>query len=134
MVVVLYVLVVFVTVGLLPDAPEQWRPAPLSQAAELLWGGPGAIVLGVAAMAAFLTTGNAGILAASRTIMAMSQDELLPPHFSVLSEKRGTPGLAILLTSGFMVAAILVLDLEIFVKAASAIMIILFMFLIHFIC
>jgi len=129
-VVLLYVLVVFVTVGLLPASAEQWRPAPLSQAAEILWGRPGAIVLGVAAMAAFLTTGNAGILAASRTIMAMSQDNLLPAPFAALSPKRGTPVPAILFTSGFMVALILVLDLEVFVKAASAMMIMLFMLVI----
>jgi APA family basic amino acid/polyamine antiporter len=79
-------------------------------------------------MAAFLTTGNAGILAASRTMMAMSQDELLPALFGRLSARRGTPVLAIVFTAGFMAAAILVLDLEVFVKAASAMMILLFMF------
>ncbi len=125
---VLYVVVVLVTVGMLPADPVGWRPAPLSQAAELMWGRAGAIVLAVAAMAAFLTTGNAGILAASRTMMAMSQDGLLPALFARLSRKRGTPALAVLFTSAFMAAAILVLDLEIFVKAASAMMIMLFMF------
>jgi len=128
-VVLLYVVVVFVTVGVLPSSVAEWRPAPLSQAAEVFWGRPGAVLLGVAAMAAFLTTGNAGILAASRTIMAMSRDNLLPARLAALSRKHGTPVWAVLLTSGFMVAAILLLDLEIFVKAASAMMIMLFMFI-----
>jgi len=128
-VVLLYVVVVFVTVGVLPSSVAEWRPAPLSQAAEVFWGRPGAVLLGVAAMAAFLTTGNAGILAASRTIMAMSRDNLLPARLAALSRKHGTPVWAVLLTSGFMIAAILLLDLEIFVKAASAMMIMLFMFI-----
>jgi APA family basic amino acid/polyamine antiporter len=123
----LYVVVVFVTVGLLPKEPAGWRPAPLSQAAELMWGGAGAVALAVAAMAAFLTTGNAGILAASRVILAMGRDGLLPSPFARLSARRGTPVLAILFTSAFMVAVVLALQLEVFVKAASAMMILLFM-------
>jgi APA family basic amino acid/polyamine antiporter len=68
------------------------------------------------------------MLAGSRVILAMSRDGLLPSPFARLSARRGTPALAILLTSAFMVAAILVLELEVFVKAASAMMILLFMF------
>ena len=124
----LYVAVVFVTVGLLPASSDGWSFAPLSQAAGTLWGRAGAVTLGLAALFAFLTTGNAGILAASRTVMAMSRDGLLPPGLRLLSKKRGTPVCAILFTSAFMIAVILLLRLEVFVKAASALMIILFMF------
>ncbi|MHC4592346.1 MAG: amino acid permease [Planctomycetota bacterium] len=113
------------TVGLLAE----WRTlAPLSEAAGTLWGRPGELVLGVAGLLAFLTTGNAGIMAASRTIMAMSQDELLPRRLGSVSKKWGTPIYAIVMTAGFMVAVILLLDLMLFVKAASAMMILLFMF------
>ncbi len=126
----LYVLVVSVTIGLLPASAEQWSPMPLAQAAGLMWGRAGAWVLGAGAMCAFLTTGNAGILAASRTLMAMGQDELVPPTLGRVSPGRGTPGRAIVLTALFMVAVILLLDLELFVKAASAMMIMLFMFVI----
>lgn len=125
---VLYVATVSVTVGLLPASAEGWSLAPLSQAAGSLWGRPGAIVLGLAALAAFLTTGNAGVLAASRTVMAMSQDGLLPRRLASVSRRWGTPVYAILFTSGFMVAVIALLDLEMFAKAASAMKILLFMF------
>jgi len=128
LVAIVYVAAVFVTVGLLPPSAADWSPAPLSQAAGRLWGNAGAIILGLAAVCAFLTTGNAGILAASRTIMAMSQDRLLPRLLGLVSPGRGTPVCAILLTSGFMTLVILLLDLEMFVKAASAIMILLFIF------
>ncbi len=123
---VLYVGVVLATVGVLPNDPLQWRPAPISQAAQLMWGKFGAVAMGAAAMAAFLTTGNAGILSASRTLMAMSQDHLLPSNLGEVGEKRGTPKKAIMMTAGFMLAVIWLLDLTLFVKAASAMMILLF--------
>jgi len=125
----LYVLVVFVTVGVL-GTESGWSYAPLSEAAGRFWHGAGAAILGVAALCAFLTTGNAGILAASRTVMAMSQDDLLPPRLGAVSRRSGTPVYAILLTCVFMITVILVLDLEGFVKAASAMMILLFIFVI----
>ncbi|MGD2173902.1 MAG: amino acid permease [Candidatus Brocadiaceae bacterium] len=124
----LYVGVVIVTVGLLPSRAADWSFAPLSQAARTFWGAGGAVLLGVAAICAFLTTGNAGILAASRTIMAMGQDDLVPPGLARISPKRGSPVYAILFTGAFMMAIMLVLDLERFVKAASAMKILLFMF------
>ncbi len=124
----LYVAAVFVTVGLLPASEDAWTFAPLSQAAGTLWGQAGATVLAFAALCAFLTTGNAGILAASRTVMAMSQDGLLPPWLRLVGKKRGTPHYAILFTSAFMLSVILLLKLEVFVKAASALKILLFMF------
>jgi amino acid transporter/mannitol/fructose-specific phosphotransferase system IIA component (Ntr-type) len=124
---VLYVAVVLVTVGLLPDDPAQWRAAPISQAGGLLWGEAGPVLLGAAALAAFLTTGNAGILSASRALMAMSQDELVPASLGRVSDRTGAPARAVWLTSGFMALVILLLDLALFVKAASAMMILLFM-------
>ena len=125
---VLYVAVVYVTVGLLPASAQEWSYAPLSQAAGTLWGRAGVMALAVAALLAFLTTGNAGVLAASRTMMAMSQDGLLPPWLRLVSQKRGAPVSAVLFTSAFMIAVILLLNLELFVKAASALKILLFTF------
>jgi APA family basic amino acid/polyamine antiporter len=127
---VLYVACVFVTVGLLPAGRMSVSDAPLSDAAGILWGPPGIAILGVAALAAFLTTGNAGVLAASRTLMAMSRDGLVPEPLGRLSSRRGTPVMAIAFTSLLMISLILLLDLELFVKAASAMKIMLFMFVI----
>jgi len=123
----LYVLTVFVTVGLLPVAAEEWTGTPIAQAAEMLWGRAGAVLLGSAAVCAFLTTGNAGILSASRVIMAMGKDGLVPEPLSRVSKKRGTPVNAILFTCAFMITVMLLLDLEVFVKAASAMKLLLFM-------
>ena len=125
---ILYVLVTLVTVGLLPGESAQWSKAPLSQAAGMLWSRPGAMILGAAALCAFLTTANAGILAASRTVMAMSQDGLLPYWLGVVGRRRGTPHYAVICTCLFMMVTILLFDLATFAKTASALMLVLFMF------
>jgi mannitol/fructose-specific phosphotransferase system IIA component (Ntr-type) len=82
--------------------------------------------LAVAAMLAFITTGNAGIMAASRTPLAMSRDKLLPQFFERVHEKFKTPHTSLFCTVLFMIAIILFLDLELLVKTASTLMILLF--------
>jgi mannitol/fructose-specific phosphotransferase system IIA component (Ntr-type) len=57
--------------------------------------------------------------------MAMGKDDLLPRSFGKVS-RRGTPWIAILFTSGFMITVVLFLDLEDFVKTASTLKLILF--------
>jgi len=125
---IVYVLLVFVTVGILPAQTLSHSLTALSHGAGALWGWAGAVILSVAGLCAFLTTGNAGILTASRTIMAMSRDGHLPRFLQSVSKRRGTPASAIIFTTAFMVAIIMSLDLVLLVKAASAMMIFLFIF------
>lgn len=124
---IFYVLAVFTTVGVLDPEALSGSRTPLSLAAQAFAGRSGMIVLSVAALLAFITTGNAGILSASRTPMAMSRDRLLPPALSRVHGRRGTPHVAILLTGLFMIALIAFLDLETLVKTASTMKIILFL-------
>ncbi len=126
---VAYVAVVFVTVGLVSDAEltGPLRLMPVSLGGRALWGRVGLVGMSLAAMLAFVTTGNAGILAASRTPLAMSRDGLLPAWFGHVSEKRGTPHWAILFT-GALIGALLFMDITLFVKSASAMKILLFAF------
>jgi len=58
--------------------------------------------------------------------MAMSRDHLLPPILSRVNKRFHTPHLSILLTGAFMIAAILLLDIEPLVKTASTLQLILF--------
>ncbi len=121
-----YVGVIVVTVGLV-DGPELAESLmPISLAASKFLGPAGFAILGVAAVAAFVTTANGGILAASRYPMAMSRDQLLPPVLGRVSERFETPHVSVLLTGGFMIAAIVFLDVEVLVKTASTLMLILF--------
>ena len=124
---ILYLGTVSVTVGVLNSAELSGSLTPISTAAEVFMGKAGFIILGIAAMAAFVTTANAGIMTASRYPMAMSRDRLLPGFLAKLSDKFQTPYVSIILTGGFMIAAIVFLDIESLVKTASALMIMLFM-------
>jgi len=130
-----YLGVITITVGILGreglvtivDGAEQAKThVPISAAAREFMGAGGFVLLGVAAIAAFVTTANGGILAASRSPMAMSRDRLLPPLLSQISGRFKTPHVSILATGGFMIAAIVFLDIEALVKTASTLMIILF--------
>jgi len=121
----LYILVVSVTVGLLDHTVLTNTLMPISKGAEVFAGELGLIILGIAAVLAFITTANAGILSSSRYPWALSKDQLLPGFFSRLS-KKGTPVVSILFTSGFMISIILFLDLEGLVKIASTLVLLLY--------
>jgi APA family basic amino acid/polyamine antiporter len=123
---VFYIAVIAIAVGLVDGAELTASLMPISLAASKFAGSAGFAVLGIAAVAAFVTTANGGILAASRYPMAMSRDRLLPPVLARVSERFTTPHISVLLTGGFMIAAIVFLELELLVKTASTLMIILF--------
>ena len=86
---------------------------------DWLPGNTGLILVVIAALAAFASTGNAGILAASRYPLAMSRDRLISPRFNHLG-RFGTPTLGIVVTAGLMIAFIVFLSLEGVAKIASA--------------
>ncbi len=122
----LYIFVIFITVGVVDPVDLQGSLTPISLGGGVTMGLFGVVIMSIAGLLAFISTGNAGILASSRDPLAMGKDELLPGAFSKVS-KRGTPWVSILFTSGFMIAIILLLDLEDFVKTASTLKLILFM-------
>ena len=125
---ILYVLTVFVTVGLLTGEEIVHAAAPISLGASRFAGRAGAGLLYVAATFAFITTANAGLLAASRVPLAMAKDNLMPAFFSRVNIRLKTPVVSILFTSFFMILVILFLDLESLVKVASTMMLLLFTF------
>ena len=124
----LYFLVILVTVGLVTPERLSTSRTPISLGATRLLGTPGMVIMAVAALLAFISTANAGIMTASRAPMAMSRDELLPGFFQRVNSRFGTPHFSIIFTSAFMLAVILFLDLEDLVKTASTLMILLFAF------
>lgn len=121
----LYVAVVTVTVGVLDHGVLMSSLMPISKGAEVFMGNPGLVALGIAAVLAFITTANAGLLSSSRYPMAMAKDQLLPHLLSRLS-KRGCPTISIMVTTGFMIIMITLLDIEGLVKAASTMVLLLF--------
>lgn len=122
----LYFTSVMVCVGTLDGSELALSMTPLSDAARTFAGNPGFIVLALAAVFAFLSTANAGILASARFPLAMSKDRLIPSVIGRIGLKRGTPWFSITLTSAF-IAAMLFIDFTRLVKIASAMQIFLFM-------
>ena len=123
---VFYLGVIIITVGVIDGQELAASHIPISLAASKFMGSAGFAILGLAAIAAFVTTANGGILAASRSPLAMSRDRLLPPLLAHINSRFKTPHISILLTGGFMIAAIVFLDIVVLVKTASTLMIILF--------
>ena len=85
----------------------------------------GVILIVVAAISAFASTGNAGILSASRYPYAMAKDKLIPTHLAELG-RFGTPTKSVLLTVVAMIAVLLVFEVEAVAKLASAFQLVLF--------
>jgi amino acid transporter len=127
----IYILVIFITVGISNPLQLSASLTPISLGADSIpfLSGIGGIIMAIAAILAFISTANAGILAASRDPMAMGKDQLIPNSFAKIS-KRGTPTFSILFTSSFMILVILFLDIESLVKTASLLKILLFLFVI----
>ncbi len=122
----IYLLAISVTVGIVPANELNNSSIPLSLGAGRILGNPGLILLSIAALTAFITTANSGILSASRTPLAMSKDQLLPEIFSKTNKRTKIPVFSILFTTVFMIIVIVFLNIENLVKTASTLMIILF--------
>ncbi len=123
---IIYSIVIFIVIGILKPEAFSGSLRPISDAAKHIAGYPGFYILSAAAMLAFISTANAGLMASSRSPLAMSGDNLLPGFFSKMSVKRGTPWVSIIITSAFMITCIMLLDMKTLVKVASTIKLILF--------
>jgi len=115
----LYTLAVLVTVAVVPADQLHEDLAPIHTAAEAVLPPVGAILVVVAALAAFSSAANAGILAAARYPLAMSRDGLMPGSFGKLSRFQ-TPILGILTTGIAMALVVVALDATAIAKLASA--------------
>lgn len=127
---IIYVVGISMMNVLLPVDEFQNSLTPVADAAQqalgFLPGQLGVILVVISAVAAFASTGNAGILAASRYPLAMGRDHLLPRWFAKLSG-RGTPLISILVTVSLMIFAIVFLDESAIAKVASSFQLIIFM-------
>jgi amino acid transporter/mannitol/fructose-specific phosphotransferase system IIA component (Ntr-type) len=124
---ILYALTVFVTTGVLSSSQLDNSLTPISDGAMSFMGEWGFIALGIAAVLAFVSTANAGIMSASRYPLALSRDRLLPKQFANIHKKFKTPYVAILATGLFMICAFL-LNLKVLVEVASTVLIFTFIF------
>ncbi|MFP4384194.1 MAG: amino acid permease [Spirochaetia bacterium] len=119
-IVILYLLVLIVMVGNMDPSALSDSSTPVADTARKTFGMPGFIAVTSAAVLAFLTTANAGILSASRYPLAMARDRLVPKAIGVIQKKKGTPLVSVLVT-GIVIGASQLLPLEQLVKAASSV-------------
>lgn len=124
-----YVIGVFIMVYLLNPDELHADLTPVATAGEVFmdWlpGQTGLILVVIAAVAAFASTANAGIMSAARYPLAMARDELIPSFFSKLG-RFDTPAYATLATVGLMILLLVSFNVEAVAKLASAFQLLLF--------
>ncbi len=117
---ILYALSVIITTGILTSNEFASSLTPIADAANKIIGYPGFIVITIAASLAFITTANAGLLAASRYPLSLARDGLLPKIFCKTSKKGTVPIVSIFVT-GVIIFSSLLIPLDSLVKAASTV-------------
>ena len=98
---------------------------PVATVANALVGPWGRNLMIAAAVLAFMSVANAGILAASRYPLAMSRDHVLPRFFSRI-QGEGAPIYAIYATVGLIVVFVLLFDASRIAKLAGAFQLMMF--------
>lgn len=126
----IYVAGVFIMVAVIPPA-ELWEDlAPASSAAErvftLLSPRLGTLMIVIAAASAFASTGNAGLMTASRFPLAMARDGLFPQVFSRLS-RFNTPVVSVLITSALLFLIIIFVSEGNIARLASSFLLLIFL-------
>lgn len=124
-----YVIGIFLMVALIPYSEFKQDLTPVWTASKIVfkWIPPkvGGLLVVSAAIAAFASTGNGGLMSASRYPMAMARDQVFPSIFKKIS-RFNTPVFSILLTSAIMLTFILVLSEEGIARMASTFQLIIF--------
>ncbi|KAA3609831.1 MAG: amino acid permease [Calditrichaeota bacterium] len=123
--VLIYVVGTSVMIGVIPGSELANNLTPVATSANLLVGKWGAILMTLAAVLAFLSVANVGILSSSRYPLAMSRDHLMPPFFRKLT-KNQIPINAILFTVAAIIFVLLAFDIQKIAKLAGAFQLILF--------
>lgn len=127
--VVVYVVGVYIMVALLDPQAFREDLTPVATAGEVFldWlPEPGGLILVViAAVAAFASTGNAGIMSASRYPMAMARDKLINNKFANIG-RLGTPHWSVIATVVLMLFFLLAFNVSEVAKLASAFQLLLF--------
>lgn len=124
-----YVVGVFIMVMFLDAEAFHSDLTPVATAGQVFmsWlpGSTGIVLIVIAAIAAFASTANAGIMSAARYPLAMARDRLIPSFFGKIS-RFGTPVASTLTTVLGMILLLLVFNVEAVAKLASAFQLLLF--------
>lgn len=97
-----YVLVMFVSTGILPIPEIATSKIPVADVADILLGTPGALMMVIGAVLATVSSANASILSAARVNFAMGRDGVLTEWLNDVHRDYRTPYRSILVT-GFLI-------------------------------
>jgi len=127
-IIIIYVSGTFVLTGVL--SPEQLfgNLTPVATAAEIIFGKVGIVFISIAALMAFFSVANVGILSASRYPLAMSRDHIFPRLFSKINHN-GSPAISVIVSVALIIAILILLDPIKIAKLASAFQLLVFAFL-----
>ena len=122
-----YVLVVFVTTSLFTaeELSKLGETATVDVGRKLV-GTVGALAILFAGLLATLSSANASILSASRTVYALGRDKLLPEKSGELHPKYGTPYVALGIVGLPIMASLFIGRLEVLAEVASLLHLILY--------
>ncbi len=123
--VLIYVVGISVMVGVMSSEGLSGNLTPAAATAEIVFGKVGSIFITIAALLAFVSVSNAGIMSASRYPLAMGRDHIMPRVFVRLS-KKGTPLNSILITVAIIILILLLLNPAGIAKLASAFQLLMF--------
>lgn len=125
--IVIYGVGTLVMVGVTPPDKLHHDLTPVATAAQIFAGSWGKAIVIIAALIAFSSVANTGILSASRYPLAMSRDHLLPRFFRYLNAHR-TPRISIYITVVLIIACLTLFNPTKIAKLASAFQLLLFAF------
>ncbi|WP_370390722.1 APC family permease [uncultured Winogradskyella sp.] len=119
-VLIMYILVVFVTTAVLTvEELRQYGQLAIAEVARKLLGDNGPIFVIIAGLLATLSSANASIISASRSVYALAKNELIPKKLARLNKRFKTPHYALLFAVLPIVAMLFLEDLELFAEVAS---------------
>ncbi|MCH2144347.1 MAG: amino acid permease [Phycisphaerales bacterium] len=122
---VIFLIALAVIVGVTPPEELSGSLTPVGDAARSFGGVAGVVLVTIAALFAFMSAANSGIMSSSRYPLAMARDHLIPSIFRTISSK-GVPTISLALTVIAIVFCIATLDVLSIAKLASAFQLVLF--------
>jgi APA family basic amino acid/polyamine antiporter len=124
-IIIIYTVGTFLMGGIIPIDQLVGNLTPVATAGEIIFGKIGAVLLSVAALLAFISVANVGILSASRYPLAMSRDHILPQMFGKINHS-GSPVNSIVLTVIVIILMLVILDPIKIAKLASTFQLLVF--------
>ncbi|VAX26357.1 Uncharacterized amino acid permease, GabP family [hydrothermal vent metagenome] len=125
---IVYILGTMIIVGIVPMDILRGNLTAVATVEELKFGNIGVIIIAVAAIVAFISVANSGIMSASRYPLAMSRDHIIPASFRKLT-KNNIPTRSLMLTVLLIIIVLLVFDPTKIAKLASAFQLLAFAFI-----